>query len=176
MYIYIHIYVYVYIHICVYVYISIHTHMYIYIHVYINMYVCMYVCMYMYMYIYICVCIYIYIYILFSSFKLLFCFPTDWNIQELQKHCISQCFFQPSNIKILPRSGIDLQVIFPHMIFSELPSKQIYVLTHPATKPLLALSKEFVYWVLLKLDFVNHAFCKIMTKNICFEFEFEFEL
>ena len=117
-------------------------------------------CMYIY--------IYIYIYILFSSFKLLFCFPTDWNIQEFQKHCISQCFFQPSNIKILPRSGLDLQVIFPHMIFSELPSKQIYVLTHPATKPLLALSKEFVYWVLLKLDFVKHAFCKIMTKNMLF--------
>ena len=40
-------------------------------------------------------------------------FSTDWKIQKLQKHCISQCFSPPSNIKHLPRSGLDLLKVWP---------------------------------------------------------------
>ena len=86
-------------------------------------------------------------------------------------------FFQP-NIKFLPRSGLDLLKVWPHKssfhtwFFQNISSKQIFVLTNSATKPLLASSIDFVCWVLLKLDIVNYKLCffiKSWQRIYCFE-------
>ena len=67
-----------------------------------------------------------------------------------------------------PRAKMVREVVltWDTQFFQNITRKPISVLTHPAKKPSLTLSREFVFRVLLKLDIAKHVFCKIMTKNI----------
>ena len=134
---------------------------YIYIYIYIRTYIYIYVYLYVYIYMY----IYVYVYTLSFYFA--------FQKTERYRNIVFHSVFFNQIIWNLPKSGLDLLKIWPYKssfytwFFQNIQSKQISVLTHPATKPLLAaLSRELVCWVLSKLGIVKQVYCKIMTKNI----------